>query len=96
MSQPYQALEVPPPARERGGTEILRAAIVDGGLHVALQRAFDDPDAWGIVLADIAQHVSEAYAAETEISTEEAMARIRDLFNAELDSPTDSDSTSAG
>ena len=39
---PFDALVIPPEALDRGGVEVLRAAIVDGGLHVSLRRAFDD------------------------------------------------------
>ena len=42
----FDALHVPPTALEQGGVEVLRAAIVEGGLHVSLRRAFDDPQAW--------------------------------------------------
>jgi hypothetical protein len=38
----FDALHVPPEAFEKGGVEVLRAVIVDGGLHVSLRRAFDD------------------------------------------------------
>ena len=46
----FDTLKVPPAALEHGGTEVLRAAIVNGALHVSLRRAFDDPEAWGITL----------------------------------------------
>ena len=52
----FEALKAPPTALEKGGTEILRAAIVEGGLHVSLRRAFDDPQAWGMLIADVARH----------------------------------------
>ena len=39
----FEALAVPPTALELGSSEVLRAAIVEGGLHVSLQRGFDDP-----------------------------------------------------
>ena len=38
----FDALHIPPAAMELGGVEVLRAVIVDGGLHVSLRRAFDD------------------------------------------------------
>ncbi|MFI5014806.1 MAG: DUF5076 domain-containing protein [Hyphomicrobiales bacterium] len=43
-------LAVPPDAQEHGGEEILRAFIVDQGLSVSIQRAFDEPSTWGILL----------------------------------------------
>jgi hypothetical protein len=95
-SQPtFDALVIPPTALEQGGVEVLRAAIVDGGLHVSLRRAFDDPEAWGMLIADVARHVARIYATENKFQEEETLERIRALFNAELDSPTDPGTTSA-
>src|SRR5438270_13363967 len=91
----FDALHIPPAAMEVGGVEILRAVIVDGGLHVSLRRAFDDPEAWGMLIADVARHVARIYATEDKFREEETLERIRALFNAELDTPTDSGSTSA-
>jgi Domain of unknown function (DUF5076) len=54
----FDPLQVPPAALEQGGVEILRAAIVEGGLHVSLQR-------------------------------------VRSMFDAEMDAPTDPGSTAA-
>jgi hypothetical protein len=95
-SQPtFDALVIPPTALEQGGVEVLRAAIVDGGLHVSLRRAFDDPEAWGMLIADVARHVARIYATENKFQEEQTLERIRALFNAELDSPTDPGTTSA-
>ena len=91
----YDALMIPPTALEQGGVEVLRAAIVDGGLHVSLRRAFDDPEAWGMLIADVARHVARIYATEDKFREEETLERIRALFNAEMDSPTDPGTTSA-
>jgi hypothetical protein len=82
-------LPAPSEAVERAGFEVLRAFIVDGGLTVSLRRAFDDPEAWGILLVDLARHASRIYARETELSEEEALSRIREMLLAELDKPTD-------
>ena len=91
----FDALHVPPAALEQGGVEVLRAVIVDGGLHVSLRRAFDDPEAWGMLIADVARHVARVYATEDRFREEETLARIRAIFEAELDSPTDPGTTSA-
>ena len=91
----FDALHVPPAAFELGGTEVLRAVIVEGGLHISLRRAFDDPEAWGMLIADIARHVARIYATEAKFSETETLERIRSLFNAEMDSPTDPGTTSA-
>jgi hypothetical protein len=91
----FDALGVPPTALELGGVEVLRAAIVEGGLHVSLRRAFDDPDAWGILLADIARHVARLYANESPMSEDEVLDHVRAMFESELDEPTDPGTTSA-
>ena len=91
----FKALHLPPEAFEKGGVEVLRAAIIDQGLHVSLQRAFDDPGTWGVMLADIARHVSRVYATDTGADEADVMAEIRRLFTAEFDNPTDTGTTSA-
>ncbi|MEQ1769026.1 MAG: DUF5076 domain-containing protein [Devosia sp.] len=92
---PVKELPVPPAARSgKGASEVFRAFIVDGGLQVSLQRGFDDPRMWGILLADVARHASRVYQTEGVTGEVEAMAAIRQLFDAELDRPTDLGSTS--
>jgi len=91
----FEALSVPPDALAKGGHEVLRASIVDGGVSVALRRSFDDPFTWGILLVDLARHAARIYALETEMSEEEALEQIRSGIEAELDRPTDPGSTRA-
>jgi hypothetical protein len=91
----FDALVIPPAALEQGGVEVLRAAIVDGGLHVSIRRAFDDPEAWGMLIADIARHVARIYATETKMSEDDVLERVRNIFEAEMDAPTDPGTTSA-
>ena len=91
----FEPLAPPPPALDRGGVEILRAVIVEGGLHVSLLRAFDDPQAWGMLIADVARHAARIYAKETKLTEDEATERIRNMFDAEMDAPTDPGMTSA-
>src|ERR1700710_2454095 len=40
--------------------EVLRAFVVDGGLSIAFQRAFEDPEMWGMLLVDMARHAAVA------------------------------------
>jgi hypothetical protein len=91
----YDALAVPPTALEYGGVEVLRAAIVEGGLHVSLRRAFDDPQAWGMLIADVARHAARIYANESDLTEDKALELIRSMFDAEMDAPTDPGTTSA-
>jgi uncharacterized protein DUF5076 len=91
----FDALHVPPAALEHGGVEVLRAVVVDGALHVSLRPAFDDPQAWGMLLADVARHVSRIYQSEGKAPEARTLERVRMMFDAELDDPTDPGATSA-
>ena len=91
----FDALHVPPEAFEKGGVEVLRAVVVDGALHVSLRRAFDDPEAWGMLIADITRHVARIYATEDKFREAETVERIRAIYEAEMDAPTDPGTTSA-
>ena len=91
----FDALKPPPTALEKGGTEILRAAIVEGGLHVSILPAFDDPEAWGMLIADVARHVARIYRTESNMPEDRTIERIRNIFDAEMDAPTDPGTTSA-
>jgi hypothetical protein len=74
-------------------TEVLRAFVVDGGLSIAFQRAFEEPEMWGLLLVDIARHAARAYARESDYSEEEALESILDMFEAEINRPTDPGTT---
>ena len=69
--------------------EVLRAFVVDGGLSIAFQRAFEEPDMWGLLLVDLARHAARAYARESEYTEEDALSRILEMFQAEIERPTD-------
>jgi hypothetical protein len=91
----FQPLGIPPIALEHGGVEIVRAVVVQGGLHVSIIRAFDDPQAWGVLIADVARHAARVFARETKITEDQAIEKIRNMFDAEMDAPTDPGSTQA-
>jgi len=74
-------------------TEVLRAFVVDGGLSIAFTRAFEEPDMWGLLLVDIARHAARAYAKESACTENEALARIVEMFEAEIARPTDTGTT---
>jgi len=83
-------LEKPPISREKSAFEILR---VWGGSNLPQQYAinptWDDPGAWGLLLVDIARHASKAYAAAGSTTDQEALLRIKQIFDAEWNLPTD-------
>ena len=74
-------------------TEVLRAFVLDGGLSIAFTRAFEEPDMWGLLLVDIARHAARAYARESDITEEDALTSIVDMFEAEIARPTDMGTT---
>jgi hypothetical protein len=81
---------VPPDVVGReDAVEVLRAFVVDGGLSISFTRAFDDPSMWGMMLVDIARHAARAYEREGAMAESEALARIVEMFEAELGAATD-------
>jgi hypothetical protein len=81
----YNALGVPPSALEHGGNEIMRAAIANGELVMSLKRAFDDPEDWGRLLAEVVKHVSQIYGTETAYNRADAVKRMLDAFAKEME-----------
>ena len=66
--------------------ELVRAWVAQGDLHVSLQMGgWDDPTAWGVVLADLVRHVARFYAEQKRLDTEQTIARVRDAMDTELD-----------
>ncbi len=88
----YNALNIPPSAEGKDGVEMLRAAIVEGGLHITLHRAFDDLAAWGVLLADVARQVARAYVHEKLGNEEDVVETIRAIFLKEVEASTQSGS----
>ena len=91
----FHALDAPPDALQKGGHEILRASVVEGGVSVMLRRSFDDPFTWGVLLVDLARHAARVYALETGMEEDEALTQILDGIRAEIDRPTDPGATRA-
>lgn len=71
-----------------GATEILRVWKNSDDLTVTLKITWSDPGAWGLVLADLARHVANAYESEGVQSAKSAERQIRAALQAELESPT--------
>ena len=91
----FDALHVPPAALDQGGVEVLRAVIIDGALHVSLRRAFDDAEAWGMLIADVKRHIARIYAKESPLSEDQVIERVRSIYDAEMDAPSDPGTNSA-
>ena len=89
MPADHRILEPPPMAERADAVEILRIWASPGNpQELTLRTAWQDPGAWGLVLVDIARHVARAYAREGH-DEQDALDRIRDLFDAEWEDPTD-------
>lgn len=70
--------------------ELLRVWVANGGQHVSLSAgAWNDPAAWGIMLADLARHVANSYQQDQGADRLQVLQRIKAGFEAELSSPTD-------
>jgi hypothetical protein len=83
----------PPPAAglDKASFELLRVWVADQGQHVSLRSGvWEDPFAWGIVLADLARHIVNAEAlARKDLDKDAFFARLLEGFEAEIESPTD-------
>jgi hypothetical protein len=87
-----KVLSIPPVAqRDKASFEVLRVWIAEQGQHVSIRSgAWEDPFAWGIVLADLARHIALAHEMQDpKINKEAFLERLLEGFSAEIDSPTD-------
>ena len=48
-----------------------------------------------MLLADLARHAARIYALETQVSEDDALQAIKDMFDAEWSRPTDFGTTSS-
>jgi hypothetical protein len=87
-----KTLAIPPAAqRDKASFEVLRVWIAEQGQHVSIQSgAWEDPFAWGIVLADLARHIALAHKLQSQTADPDAfLDRLLEGFHAEIDNPTD-------
>ena len=85
-------LEPPPAAtRDAASFELLRVWIAEQGQHVSLRSGvWEDPFAWGIVLADLARHIVNAESlTRKDLDQNVFLKRLLEGFAAEIESPTD-------
>ena len=87
-----KVLSIPPVAqRDKASFEVLRVWIAERGQHVSIRSgAWEDPFAWGIVLADLARHIAHAHQLQHPDADIDAFAeRLLEGFHAEIENPTD-------
>ena len=85
-------LTIPTEAQQdKASFEVLRVWIANQAQHVSIRSgAWEDPFAWGIVLADLARPVALAHQLQNEGTDPEAfLNRLLEGFEAEIENPTD-------
>ena len=88
--QNSNSLETPPITNaDSNAVEVLRVWAAPGQpQQLTLRTTWNDAGAWGLLLADVARHAANAYGNEGA-DPNVVLARIRELFDAEMSSPTD-------
>ncbi len=90
MAQSDQ-LRVPDPARtDAKSFELLRVWIAHQDQHISMRvGVWEEPEAWGMMLADLARHIAAAFEQSERRDPMEMLGRIKAGFDAEMDNPTD-------
>ncbi len=70
--------------------ELVRIWAAGGKLQVTFPTdLWSDPASWGVMLVDLAKHAANAYEQSTGMDWNAALARIRQGFDAEWGTATD-------
>ena len=65
--------------------EMLRIWIGQGREHASIRGGqFDDAGSWGVILADLAKHMADAFARETGQPVNDVLQRIKSTFAGDL------------
>lgn len=84
-------------ASEARSIELVRVWAAGGQQHVSLATGlWDDPANWGIMLVDLAKHIANAYGETSELGHAQALARLKEGFDAEWGTPTDEPTGNVG
>ena len=91
MSTHLKQLPIPNPvSQDNSAIELIRVWAGKGKQHISLaSNIWEDPAAWGILLVDLAKHISSAYEQSTGADQIATLNRIKDGFDAEWQSATD-------
>jgi hypothetical protein len=90
MAQSDQ-LRVPDPVRtDPKSFELLRVWVAHQDQYISLRAGvWEDPSAWGMMLADLARHIANSFEAYENRGAVEVLESIRAGFEAEIRSPID-------
>jgi hypothetical protein len=90
------ALSAPPAAlSDKNSVELIRVWIAERGLHCAMkigmyaeEGADREIAAWGVILADLTQHIADALSADGFGNRADLHEALIEAFNQEVGSPT--------
>jgi hypothetical protein len=83
-------LPIPRHDRDAKKMELLRVWLIDGAPSVVITpNLWEDPEMWGLMLADLMRHVGNSYEADGR-NFDEVLSRIKAAFDAEWGHPTSS------
>ncbi|HEV2274843.1 MAG TPA: DUF5076 domain-containing protein [Acidobacteriaceae bacterium] len=90
MAQSDQ-LRVPEPAKtDPKSFELLRVWVAHQDQHISLRvGVWEDPAAWGVMLADLARHIANAFEKMENRDPLKVLEQIRSGFEAEIEMPAD-------
>jgi hypothetical protein len=88
MAQSDQ-LRVPESAKtDPKSFELLRVWVAHQDQHISLRvGVWDDPAAWGVMLADLARHIANAFEKVENRDPVKVLEQIRAGFDAEMQTP---------
>ncbi len=70
--------------------ELLRVWVANQRQHVSLKSGvWDDPVAWGIMLADLAKHIANSFQQDVGLDRSKCLLRIKAGLDAEFAAATD-------
>lgn len=87
-------LPIPPEALAHRSVEMIRVWLANQQQHIVLNigfwedRGLDERTAWGILIADMIHHLSDAHQSSYGHDPEETVSIIRRSIEAEMGNPT--------
>ncbi len=85
MKEELEAPDIHPDSR---AMELIRVWLIDGKpTCVITPNLWDDPSAWGLLIADLIRHLGNAYSINGQ-DRASTIARIKEVFDVEWKDPT--------